>query len=99
MAGLYYEDFDEFAEALYQLDGTGPLGVVLGRHGREFFRRHYTWPVIERKYLDLFERLARAPATDISPLPGFFARREAHAGAGGSPCRRRAHRACPRARR
>jgi glycosyltransferase involved in cell wall biosynthesis len=73
--GLYYEDFDEFAEALYRLDGTGPLGVVLGRHGREFFRRHYTWPVIERKYLDLFERLARAPATDVSPLPGFFARR------------------------
>ena len=74
-AGLYYETFAEFAEALYQLDSTGPVGAVLGRHGREFFRRHYTWPVIERKYLDMFERLSRVPAAGIDPLPGFFARR------------------------
>ncbi len=74
-AGLYYDTFEEFAEALYQLDSTGPVGAVLGRHGREFFRRHYTWPVIERKYLDMFDRLSRVPATGIDPLPGFFARR------------------------
>jgi glycosyltransferase involved in cell wall biosynthesis len=74
-AGLHYETFEEFAEALYQLDSTGPVGAVLGRHGREFFRRHYTWPVIERKYLDMFERLSRVPATGIDPIPGFFARR------------------------
>ncbi len=74
-AGLYYDTFDEFAEALYQLDSTGPVGAVLGRHGREFFRRHYTWPVIERKYLDMFERLSRLPPPGIDPLPGFFARR------------------------
>jgi glycosyltransferase involved in cell wall biosynthesis len=73
--GLYYDTFDEFAEALYRLDSSGPLGAVLGRHGRDFFRRHYTWPVIERKYLDIFERLARAPATGMDPLPGFVARR------------------------
>jgi glycosyltransferase involved in cell wall biosynthesis len=74
-AGLYYETFDEFAEAMYRLDGTGPLGALLGRCGREFFRRHYTWPVIERKYLEVFERLARAPASAIEPLPGFLSRR------------------------
>lgn len=74
-AGLYYETFEEFAEALYRLDSTGPLGALLGRNGREFFRRHYTWPVIERKYLDMFERLSRAPATGMPPLPGFLARR------------------------
>jgi glycosyltransferase involved in cell wall biosynthesis len=74
--GLYYENFEEFAEALYALEGTGPLGQVLGRHGREFFTRHYTWPVIERKYLEMFERLTREPATAaLDPLPGFFARR------------------------
>ena len=28
----------------------------------EFFQRHYTWPVIERKYLEMFERLKREPA-------------------------------------
>jgi glycosyltransferase involved in cell wall biosynthesis len=74
--GLYYESFEEFAEALYALEGTGPLGAILGRNGREFFRRHYAWPVIERKYLEMFDRLTREPATaPLEPLPGFFARR------------------------
>jgi glycosyltransferase involved in cell wall biosynthesis len=70
-AGLYYEDFDEFAEALYRLEATGPLGEVLGRNGRDFFRRHYSWPVIERKYLDMFDRLSREPARAMEPLPGW----------------------------
>jgi glycosyltransferase involved in cell wall biosynthesis len=74
-AGLYYDSFEEFAEALYQLEATGPLGQILGANGREFFRRHYAWPVIERKYLDMFERLSREPAPALEPLPGFFARR------------------------
>jgi glycosyltransferase involved in cell wall biosynthesis len=74
--GLYYENFDEFAEAMYMLDGTGPMGAFLGRSGRDFFRRHYSWPTIERKYMDMFERLSREPAAPpIEPLPGFFARR------------------------
>ena len=45
------------ADPLFLLEATGPLGGVLGGNGREFFRRHYSWPVIERKYLDMFERL------------------------------------------
>ena len=74
--GLYYENFEEFAEALYALEGAGPIGAVFGRNGRDFFRRHYTWPVIERKYLDMFDRLKREPATAaLEPMPGFFARR------------------------
>jgi glycosyltransferase involved in cell wall biosynthesis len=74
--GLYYENFEEFAEALYALEGTGPLGALLGRNGREFFRRHYTWPVIERKYLDTFERLKKESASAAAePMPGWFARR------------------------
>jgi glycosyltransferase involved in cell wall biosynthesis len=74
-AGLYYETFEEFAEALYLLEATGPLGGVLGRNGREFFRRHYAWPVIERKYLEMFDRLTREPAPAMAPLPGWIARR------------------------
>jgi glycosyltransferase involved in cell wall biosynthesis len=73
--GLYYETFEEFAEALYQLDSTGPLGVLLGRHGRDYFRRHYTWPIIERKYVEMFERLSKTEPASMEPLPGFFARR------------------------
>ncbi len=75
-AGLYYENFDEFAETMYALEATGPLNQVLGRNGREFFKRHYAWPVIERKYMEVFERLKKeTPASAIEPLPGWFARR------------------------
>ena len=75
--GLYYEHFEEFAEALYALEASGPLGATLGRNGREFFRRHYIWPVIERKYFEMFDRLKREPpAAPITALPGWFARRQ-----------------------
>jgi hypothetical protein len=79
-AGLYYERYEEFAETLYSLESNGPLHERLGRNGRDYFTQHYTWPVIERKYLDMFERLkredsGRAARNPIEPLPGFFARR------------------------
>jgi glycosyltransferase involved in cell wall biosynthesis len=76
-AGLYYENFEEFAEALYALEAAGPLGAILGQNGREFFRRHYAWPVIERKYLEMFDRLKKDPAAPAAEaLPGWFARRK-----------------------
>jgi glycosyltransferase involved in cell wall biosynthesis len=76
-AGLYYENYAEFAEALYSLESNGPLHTRLGRNGREYFRTHYAWPVIERKYLDMFDRLKKgAPAREIEPLPGWFERRK-----------------------
>src|SRR5215468_592539 len=75
--GLYYENFDEFAEALYALEATGPIGAVLGRNGREYFRRHYAWPVIERKYFEMFDRLKREKSTEpAEALPGWWARRK-----------------------
>jgi glycosyltransferase involved in cell wall biosynthesis len=79
-AGLYYERYEEFAETLYSLESNGPLHARLGRNGREYFTRHYAWPVIERKYLDMFERLKRddaagAPRKPAERLPGWLARR------------------------
>jgi glycosyltransferase involved in cell wall biosynthesis len=79
-AGLYYERYEEFAETLYALESNGPLHARLGRNGRDYFTEHYTWPVIERKYLDLFDRLTREGASGaarkpIEPLPGWLARR------------------------
>jgi glycosyltransferase involved in cell wall biosynthesis len=75
-AGLYYESYEEFVEALYSLESNGPLNARLGRNGREFFRQHYTWPVIERKYLDMFDQLKKdSGRRETEPLPGFFARR------------------------
>ncbi len=80
-AGLYYENYEEFVEALYSLESNGPLHARLGRNGREFFTRNYAWPVIERKYLDMFDRLKRelppkGGTHGMEPLPGWFARRK-----------------------
>jgi glycosyltransferase involved in cell wall biosynthesis len=74
-AGLYYEDATDFAAALDRLRADQELAAALGRNGREYFARHYSWPVIERKYLEMFERLASEPAPQrMEPLPGWFAR-------------------------
>jgi hypothetical protein len=77
-AGLFYESYEEFAETLYALESNGPLHARLGDNGREYFARHYSWPVIERKYLDMLDRLSHGPqaATRIEPLPGWWARRQ-----------------------
>jgi glycosyltransferase involved in cell wall biosynthesis len=79
-AGLYYQSYEEFVEALYSLESNGPLNARLGRNGREFFRQHYAWPVIERKYLDMFAQLKKdfhpTGASRMEPLPGWFARRK-----------------------
>ena len=61
-AGLYYENYAEFREALRAIEQNPGLAASLGRSGRDFYRRHYAWSVIERKYLDMFERLAREGA-------------------------------------
>ena len=78
-AGLYYERYEEFAETLFALESNGPLHRRLGENGRAWFDRHYTWPVIEQKYLDMFDRLRREDAVGapraIEPLPGWLARR------------------------
>lgn len=75
--GLWYDSFEEFAESLYCLEASGPIGAILGRQGREFFNRHYAWPIIERKYLDMFDRLKRESSTrQPEPLPGWWARRQ-----------------------
>jgi len=75
-AGLYYEDAREFFAALDRILCDPALAATLGRNGRAFFAQHYSWPVIERKYLDMFDELRRTPVThSMEPLPGWLARR------------------------
>jgi glycosyltransferase involved in cell wall biosynthesis len=75
-AGLFYAGFREFFETLRTLDGTPSLAAALGQNGRQYFQRHYSWPVIERKYLGMLDRLAREPAAGtMEPMPGWWARR------------------------
>jgi glycosyltransferase involved in cell wall biosynthesis len=74
-AGFFYENYLEFLFALRSLEASSRLRRWLGENGRRFFREHYEWPVIERRYLDLLERLAREPASrPMEPLPGWLAR-------------------------
>jgi glycosyltransferase involved in cell wall biosynthesis len=75
-AGLFYETLGEFIGTLEAIEQNRWLAGSLGRNGRQYFRDHYDWPVIERKYLEMFERLKKeAPAATIDPLPGWFDRR------------------------
>jgi glycosyltransferase involved in cell wall biosynthesis len=76
-AGLYYDGASEFAETLRAIEQNRWLSASLGRNGRTFFREHYDWSVIERKYLDMLTRLSKEPAVPhIDPVPGWFDRRK-----------------------
>ena len=45
-AGLFYEDRDEFVEALKLLLADERLRARMGRNGRDYVRRNYRWDVI-----------------------------------------------------
>jgi len=60
--GLWYETYDEFRDELALLMGDHQLRKRLGRSGREFIERHYTWDVIESKYLRVVARAMEAEA-------------------------------------
>ncbi len=84
-AGLYYETQAEFIETLRAIAESRRLNAAFAANGREFFERNYSWPVIERKYLDVLSRLreddARGRGSDnplralMEPEPGWFGRR------------------------
>ena len=75
-AGLFYANYPEFAETLRAIDTTPSLQTALGRNGRTFFERHYAWPVIVKKYVDMLNQLARERSSrQMEPLPGWFTRR------------------------
>ncbi|MQA30075.1 MAG: glycosyltransferase, partial [Luteitalea sp.] len=76
--GLYYEGRNEFIETLSAIERNRWLASSLGRNGRQYYRDHYDWPVIERKYLDVIRQLSsQPPARTLEPLGGWFERRRA----------------------
>jgi len=79
-AGLYYENYGEFAETLSVLEHNTVIRQALGHNGREYFRRHYAWPVIQRKYDDMLDQLRHqeregTALPELPPIPGWLARR------------------------
>ena len=76
-AGLYYANAAEFAAVLDTVLDDPALAATLGRNGRRFYDEQYSWPVIERKYLDMFASLSsNPPAHHMEKLPGWLARRQ-----------------------
>ena len=75
-AGLYYADADEFGAVLDRVLADDRLVDQLGRSGRRFYEQHYSWSVIERKYLDMFALLLSTAATyRMERMPGWVPRR------------------------
>ncbi|PYQ24136.1 MAG: hexosyltransferase, partial [Acidobacteria bacterium] len=60
--GLYYGAYEEFAEALTWLLSRPAEADALGRSGRAYFERHYSWPLIMEKYERLLALATSGPA-------------------------------------
>lgn len=74
--GLCYQTAAEFTAMLQAIEQNRWLSGTLGKSGRQYFRDHYDWRVVERKYRDILAQLQKTPAkTAIEPLPGWSARR------------------------
>jgi glycosyltransferase involved in cell wall biosynthesis len=74
-AGLHFDDYYEFREALALLEESADLRAGLGANGRKFYQEHYRWEVLERKYNRILEILSREDgALPPPPKPGFLAR-------------------------
>ncbi|MDH4197075.1 MAG: glycosyltransferase family 4 protein [Candidatus Aminicenantes bacterium] len=55
--GLFYENDEEFKEALGLLLADARLREILGENGRRYFDANYAWGIIEGKYLALLNSL------------------------------------------
>ena len=74
--GLFYATGREFQVMLDRLLDDPALAAELGENGRAFYETHYEWPVIERAYREMFDRLSAAPPSPpMEPLPGWLAGR------------------------
>jgi len=57
--GLFYENYPEFREGLSLLLDSPRLRHRLGENGKKYFDANYTWPIIERKYLAILDKLEK----------------------------------------
>ncbi len=55
--GLYYRNYDQFAEVLRVMCRNNVLLDVLGENGFRYYERHYSWDVILSKYSNLLGRI------------------------------------------
>lgn len=58
--GLYYTSYEEFAETLTWLLAHPEQAAAMGRAGRAYYERNYSWPVVMEKYERLLKTVGRA---------------------------------------
>ena len=77
-AGLYYKNYEEFSETLNTIENNSQLRANLGRNGRSYYQRNYSWSIIEHKWLKMLKELKKEDQTtfnkSIEPLPGWLNR-------------------------
>jgi glycosyltransferase involved in cell wall biosynthesis len=82
-AGLYYDNQSEFVESLRAIEHNKWVAGSLGKNGRQYYRDNYDWPVIEKKYLDMIDRLSKSsPLRTIDATAGWFERQKVNCPAG-----------------
>jgi glycosyltransferase involved in cell wall biosynthesis len=82
-AGLYYDNQFEFVESLRAIEHNKWVAGSLGKNGRQYYRDYYDWPVIEKKYLDMIERLSKSsPLKTIDATAGWFERQKVNCPSG-----------------
>jgi glycosyltransferase involved in cell wall biosynthesis len=70
--GLYFADFEEFAGCLQRLQHDAALRDSLGRQGRRYVLRHFTWEAVAANYLGALEQWgfaveSRPPKSALTP--------------------------------
>lgn len=53
--GFYFSNYYEFAEEVEYLLKNKDIAKVLGKQGRNYVLKHFTWDIIIRKYIQFFE--------------------------------------------
>ncbi len=78
--GLYYESYGEFAESVHALETNRDLRLKFAGDGRTYYEGHYTWDVIEQKYISMIDQLEASPPprqkTISKNQTGWFERRK-----------------------
>jgi glycosyltransferase involved in cell wall biosynthesis len=64
--GLWYNNYEEFREAILFLLAHSELRKRLGENGRKFFAENYTWDRIVNKYLSIIACLDRSSRSAVS---------------------------------
>jgi glycosyltransferase involved in cell wall biosynthesis len=64
--GLWYRDYEEFAEALATLLNNTEMRRALGEQGRRYVQQNYRWEVVEQAYREVVNQIvSAAPAARV----------------------------------